>query len=345
MVQLKGIRKLTDHEKHFLLTKHFIPTRNYKFPARFIGGRNRHFQHSWLDQYNGLVYSESEDGGYCKYCALFAREAPTLELGVLVNRPLIDFKRATEKIHDHFCSKKFHKEAVEAAAAFTAVMKNPDLAIDHRLSSERSKRAVEYRRKLLSIAETIIFCGRQGLAFRGHRDDASTKKDSSTNQGNFLALLHFRAQAGDKVLEEHLKTAAGNAMYISKTIQNQMITVCGDIIRKKILEMIRKVGFFSVIADEATDTANDEQLSRFCVRYLYLVRSFLLSMSASQESRAKHWLITLSPNLLSGSCNLSFFVDKHMMGQGQWLEKQKVLPFVYLASTPRLCTRIVLLTD
>lgn len=106
-----------------------------------------------------------------------------------------------KKIHDHFCSKKFHKDAVEAAAVFAAVMKNPDLAIDHRLSSERSKRAAENHCKLLSIAETIIFCGRQGLAFRGHRDDTSTKEDSSANQGNFLALLHFRVQAGDKVLE------------------------------------------------------------------------------------------------------------------------------------------------
>ena len=98
VVQLKADRKLTDHEKLILLTKHFIPPRNYKFPARFISGRNRHFQRSWLDQHNGLVYSESEDGGYCKYCTLFARDGPTMELGALVNRPLIDFKRATEKL-------------------------------------------------------------------------------------------------------------------------------------------------------------------------------------------------------------------------------------------------------
>ena len=70
VVQLKGIRKLTDHETFFLLSNHFIPTRNYKFPARFVSGRNRHFQQSWLDQHNGLVYSESENGGYCKYCVI-----------------------------------------------------------------------------------------------------------------------------------------------------------------------------------------------------------------------------------------------------------------------------------
>ena len=63
VVQLKASRELTDYEKLTLLTKHFVPPRSYKFPARFIGGRNRHFQQSWLDQHNGLAYSESEDGG------------------------------------------------------------------------------------------------------------------------------------------------------------------------------------------------------------------------------------------------------------------------------------------
>ena len=268
VVLLKADRNLTDHEKFTLLTKHFIPPRSYKFPARPVSGRNRHFQQNWLDQYDGLVYSESEDGGYCKYCVLFARDGPTMELGVLVNRPLIDFKRATEKLAEHFHGRKFHKAALEAAQVFTAVMKNPDLAIDNRLCSERTKRAAENRSKLLSIAATVLFCGRQGLAFRGHRDDApSTKENSHANQGNFLALLQFRAQAGDQILKEHLKTAAGNALYTSKTVQNQMITICGDIVRNKLLEMVRRAGFFAVIADEATDIANDEQLA-VCVRFV-----------------------------------------------------------------------------
>ena len=81
------------------LTKHFVPPHSYKFPARFVSDCNRHFQHSWLEQHNGLVYSESDDGGFCNYCVLFARADPRKELDVLVNRPLIDYKRATEKAH------------------------------------------------------------------------------------------------------------------------------------------------------------------------------------------------------------------------------------------------------
>ena len=45
-----------------------------------------------------------------------------------------------------------------------------------------------------------------------------------------------------------------------------MIQICGDVVRNKILNDIRNSQFFSVIADEATDAANQEQLS-ICVRY------------------------------------------------------------------------------
>ena len=49
VVLLKARRNLTDHEKFMLLTKHFVPPHSYKFPAHFVSGRNRHFQHSWLE--------------------------------------------------------------------------------------------------------------------------------------------------------------------------------------------------------------------------------------------------------------------------------------------------------
>ena len=64
---------LNDHQKLNLLKKHFVPASDYKFPTRVINGIQRHFQHSWLSRYPGLVYSKSQDGGYCKYCVLFGK--------------------------------------------------------------------------------------------------------------------------------------------------------------------------------------------------------------------------------------------------------------------------------
>ena len=82
-----------------------------------------------------------------------------------------------------------------------------------------------------------------------------------SNHGNFLPLLKFQVQGGDETLEIHLKTASANALYTSKTIQNEQICICGNFIQNKILESVRKAGFYSVIVDEATDASNHEQLS------------------------------------------------------------------------------------
>ena len=74
---------------------------------------------------------------------------------------------------------------------------------------------------------TIIFCGRNNIALRGQRDDDPTNASLS---GNFQALLEFRVQSGDQILQNHLQTAPRNATYISKTIQNQMIETVGSYI-------------------------------------------------------------------------------------------------------------------
>ncbi len=142
------------------------------------------------------------------------------------------------------------------------------LPIDQQISSSRAKLISKNRLKLRSITATVIFCGQQGLAFRGHAEDSPFDlSDTTTNRGNFHSLLKFRVDAGDLVLKEHLETADRNAIYTSKEIQNQMIVICGDIIRSKILQKVREARFFSIIADEATDSANDEQLC-LSIRFL-----------------------------------------------------------------------------
>ena len=106
---------------------------------------------------------------------------------------------------------------------------------------------------------------------RGHRDDWKHVKDApDENPGNFLALLQFCVQSGDTLLAEHLQSAHQhrNALYTSKTIQNEIIDICGNIIRETILEEIRAARYFSIMVDEATDAANDEQLT-VSLRYVH----------------------------------------------------------------------------
>ena len=74
---------------------------------------------------------------------------------------------------------------------------NTAVPIDQQQSTLRRERVAQNRLKLQSIVETVILCGRQGIALRGHRDDRPyVDCDPLTNHSNFLALLQFHMQVG-----------------------------------------------------------------------------------------------------------------------------------------------------
>ena len=180
-------------------------------------------------------------------CSLHIVNHRFLNWGVLVNRPLTNLKKATEKLKNHFISeeRKSHYEAVQTALTFCAVKENRVLPIDQQLSSFRATLVKKNHLKLRSIAATVILCGHQAFALRTHLDHGSVMiEDDSVNHGNFQALLRFRVYAGDQVLKEHIETASLNATYTGKEIQNQIISVCGDTIQNRILVKIHKANFF-----------------------------------------------------------------------------------------------------
>ena len=96
-------------------------------------------------------------------------------------------------------------------------------------------------KKLTSIIKTIVLCGHQNIALRGHWDSAiDLEMDTSRNRGNFWALLQFRVDAGDIILQEHLSTASGNATYMSSNTQSQLIDIIRTQIQHKILHEVRR---------------------------------------------------------------------------------------------------------
>ena len=68
------------------------------------------------------------------------------------------------------------------------------------------------------------------------------------------------------MLENHFSTAPKNATYRSKTIQNELISCCAKYICNKIVHNVKAAEFFAIVADEATDSSNVEQLP-LVIRY------------------------------------------------------------------------------
>ena len=79
------------------------------------------------------------------------------------------------------------------------------------------------------------FCGRQGIGLRAHRDDNIT---ISLNNVNLKELLEFRANSGNNTLRKHLDAVKRNAMYTSKTTQNDLLECIKEFIQRKIYKRL-----------------------------------------------------------------------------------------------------------
>ncbi|KAL5487067.1 hypothetical protein EMCRGX_G019626 [Ephydatia muelleri] len=152
------------------------------------------------------------------------------KFGALVESPLTKFKRALETLASHDKT-EYHKDSYAKMVAF------------------------------LESASKVDFCGRQGIALRGQRDDAKYLEDTDLNPDNYQALLKFRCDAGDTVLAEHLSKCAKKATYCSKMTQNDIIDILGGMITEKVISRVNEAKLFSVISDEVQDVASIEQLT------------------------------------------------------------------------------------
>ena len=63
--------KLSEDEVHRFLTAPWKPLSGYEFMTINDGTNNRKFNASWLQEHEWLVYSDKDNGAYCKYCVLF----------------------------------------------------------------------------------------------------------------------------------------------------------------------------------------------------------------------------------------------------------------------------------
>ena len=243
---------LSRGKKYELLTQHFSPPSHYKFPGTYENGCLRSFRYKYFKNRPWLKYSPHLAAAFCVPCALFVSNRSNKQS--LVTKPFRKWTRYTSVIVEH-AEKSYHRDAMIAAQTFRESIENPSTTLTCVFDKEKEKRIEENRQILKAIARAVLYCGRQCIALRGHRE----KLTQSENPGNFLALLKVLSES-DPVLEAHLKTG-GRVTYLSPQSQNEMIEVIGKhFIQKKIVEEILEAKYYSILGDEAT-SHNEEKLS------------------------------------------------------------------------------------
>ena len=181
-------------------------------------------------------------------------------VGQFVTKPFKSWANQSQKMTNHG-SLFYHLMACTKMHEFLATYEEPSKAINTQLGSQAQKQHEENRLVIESLFKVTMLLGKQGLAFRGHRDDKIVLLEHSVVESeNHIELVYFRAET-DTVLAKHLNNAPKNAKYTSKTIQNQMIYMVANKIRSEIINYILSAQFYSIIADELSDISNKEQVS------------------------------------------------------------------------------------
>ena len=253
-----NIHNLSRQHKYLILkTKPDPNPLCYPRTRPYKSGSYRQFQPGWIKKYPWLSYS------FCHACVFFAPErAGGQALGQFVTKPFTCWTKQTQSLNAHAIS-DYHLTSMTKMKECLTRYENPSKAINVQFDNEAKMRIENNKKVLESLFKIVMLCGRQGLALCGHRDDHIDwieEEQGTNNRGNFIELVCFRAET-DAILRKHLESAPRNALYTSKTIQNQLIDIVGQCIRSDIMDEVKKAKFYSVIADEVADVANKEQLS------------------------------------------------------------------------------------
>ncbi|KAJ8881246.1 hypothetical protein PR048_017722 [Dryococelus australis] len=172
---------ITDDEKERLWNNTWVPSCQHKFPVNVSrSGKRRSFQNHWFQRFEWLAYSDIDisQGTFGKTC-----------------------KDAIEVFQNH-SSTRYHQDCTVKAQNFLEIREEKIASIMIQLKSQASEKAENIKAKLRATVETMILCARQDIPLRGDSDGGRFTLDGpDKNDGNFRALVCFRANGGKDLVE------------------------------------------------------------------------------------------------------------------------------------------------
>lgn len=206
--------------------------------------KKRCIKPQWFRSFSWLTLCESQNKLFCYICRkedrrstiIFSKNAEK----AFTQDGFNNWKKAIEKFKGHEHSLCHREASIKYKAS------QNQQPVSQQLSNQLKAEQETRRMCLLKQLESLTFLLRQGLAVRGHKDD----------EGNLRQLLKLRLK--DVPALEHWISEKN---YFSPDILNEQISIVAKSILRKLIEDIRNVQWFSVIADETSDVANQEQFN------------------------------------------------------------------------------------
>ena len=139
----------------------------------------------------------------------------------------------------------------------------PDLqhSIESSLNRQCQKQISDNRLRLSASIEVARLLAKQGLAFRGHNESAS-----SLNRGNFVEFISLLCEYSANFARVCPSAAPQNAIMTSPDVQKKILSAMAVEVRRSIVREIGE-GVFCILVDESRDESTKEQMS-LVIRFL-----------------------------------------------------------------------------
>ncbi|CAH9128174.1 unnamed protein product [Cuscuta epithymum] len=237
-IRIKGVEYPIDKKRSF----------NDKYYTRCLGNMER-YDRPWL------VYSLSKNKVFCFCCVLFkkgAMQSPLTTAGQGYN----DWHNLNTRLVEHELSMDHIHNLQAWREAEVRLKKRVTIDASREQAINKEK---EYWRAVLKrivvVVKTLATCN---IAFRGDNE-----RIVDENNGNFLKIINMIAEF-DPIMEEHLRRIRKKEIrnhYLGHNIQNEMIQLLSNEVKKKILQVVKSAKYFSVILDCTPDVSHEEQMT------------------------------------------------------------------------------------
>ena len=206
------------------------------------GRRYRQFCVEWYTAYPWLYLCLTSLEAFCHLCKFFHQGGNLLDKNLddaFITTGFNNWKKARERFTKHEKSNSHRK------SLFKIQQMKGSHGIGTQLDEQMKKNQQLHCSMLLKQLSSLRYLAPQGLAVRGHEQI----------EGNLIQLLLLHSEDCPE-----LKQWVKEKHYLSSEILNEMLSLMARAVTIKLLENIREASIYSLIADEARDITNKEQL-------------------------------------------------------------------------------------
>ncbi|XP_039373733.1 zinc finger MYM-type protein 1-like [Mauremys reevesii] len=205
-----------------------------------------------------VIYSVSADKIFCYYCKILCNNVTSS----LASNGFNDWSNIHTRLSEHENSKG-HLQAMLSCCDLQqrlSAEKTID-SIQQKLIDKEAKLWYQVFERLVAVVQLLA---ERNLSFRG-----SDERLGTSHNGNFLGVIELLGKF-DPVIQEHLRRIKNEEIhdhYLGKNIQNELISIVGNAVKREIIARIKAAKYFTIILDCTSDISHQEQMS-LTIRYV-----------------------------------------------------------------------------